>query len=122
MIMGMLYAPGRAVQTRQYPVDEAGYEGIMADPACYQHFEGEDSARDRCAEYGAKACSDTRHQENADIFFRQFTDLPEKTGHAAPDLNRSAFPSGRPAEQVGDDGGQQYQGGHPRGHPAARFM
>jgi hypothetical protein len=122
MIVGMMNTPGRTGHIRQDTGDEAGEEGLMADPACHQDFQGEDGARDRRAEYSAKASGDTGHQKNAEIFFGQFTDPAEEAGHAAPDLHRGTLATGRSAKEMGDDGGRQYQGRHPRRHSATWLM
>ena len=89
----------------------AGHQGSVVHHAHAHHLHGEDGGGERGAEQGGEGGGHAAHHHDPAVLLVQ-ADVPAHPGgQGTAQLQRGPFTSGGAAHQVGEDGGQEDEGG-----------
>ena len=91
----------------------------MVDASDDQHFQGEDGAGQWRAEYRAESRRDASEEEDSVVRGGGVKESSPTAGKASAHLNCRALTPRGAAEEVGDEGSQEYQRRHPSWHASA---
>ena len=101
---------------------ERRHERLVAHPADALDLEAEHGAGEGHPEHGTEAGGDAGDEQRASLGPRQVQHPGGVVGEAGRHLDGGALPSGRPAEEVGGDGGDEHQRGHAAGDAGAGLV